>query len=169
MRNIYLLFIAVGVLFLGACNTQDPVKYNNDLITEQLKIVEKIDDLKKAIDNFNVLSPEVAIDQMNIAYDNAVFQIDSGLLKVKNMENFKDDATLKNGATELFTNYKSVVENEYKNVIELYKIPDNMFTKEDSEKLEKLLQEGNEKLSLAYVDFQKVQQTFATDNKLKLE
>lgn len=170
MRNFYLLFVAFGlVLTIQSCKRQSPVDYNNAIIQQQVKIVEKIDELKKAIDNYNVLPADVAIDEMNIAYDKAVFQIDSGMQFIKTAEDFEGDNSMKKGAADLFQAYKSIIESEYKSIIELYKIPDAMFTPEDNEKLEELLETSNSKLNKAYDDFLTVQSEFAKTNNLELE
>lgn len=170
MKKIYSLLLLIGIVVaIQSCEKQSPVEYNNGIIAHQVKIVEKIDELKKAIDNYNVLPPDVAIDEMNIAYDKAVFQIDSGISFIQNVEDFKGDNSLKNGAGKLFITYKEIIEGEYKSIIELYKIPDAMFTTEDSEKLEVLSEESNKKLKTAYEDFIKVQKKFEADNNLKLE
>jgi hypothetical protein len=170
MKKI-LFFLLIGgfVLSIQSCTKESPVDYNNSIIEQQVKIVEKIDELKKAIDNYNVLPADVAIDEMNVAYDKVIFQIDSAMAFIKTVEDFKGDNTLQKGAADLFIGYQSIIETEYKGIIELYKIPDAMFVQADQDKLDELLETSTTKLNTAYDNFTTTQAKFATDNNLVLE
>ncbi len=167
----FLSVIAVLSVFVlvQSCKQESATDYNNKIIAEQQGIVYKIDALKKSIENYNVLSPEDAIKQMNLAYDSVVFQIDSGLAFIKPLEGYKGDLLLKDGAEELFTSYKDIIEHEYKSIIELYKIPDALFTTEDQQKLDLLQEQCNQKLDAAFTKFSEVQKEFASKNNLEID
>lgn len=170
MKKILFILLAGGfILSIQSCAKKSPVDYNNSIIEQEVKVVGKIDELKKAIDNYNVLPADVAIDEMNVAYDNVIFQIDSAMTFIKTVEDFKGDNSLQKGAADLFTNYQSIIETEYKEIIELYKIPDAMFVQADQDKLDELLETSTTKLNTAYDNFTKIQAEFAKNNNLVLE
>ncbi len=157
------LIFAVMLMLVGfsACKQESPAEYNDKIIAKQRLVVEKIDDLKKAIDDYYVLPEDVAFDRMDSAYNAAVFEIDSAITFLNNVEPFKDDASLKNAAIVLFTAYQDVVQHEYKQMIELYKLPDEDFQEEDAKTLDNLKQTSTDKLNTAFNNFVKVQKEFA--------
>ena len=170
MKKLLLLFLTISFISLNqSCKQESPVVYNDLIISHQRKIVEKIDNLKKSINNFNVLPADVALEEIDIAYDQTIAQIDSGIVFLKEVESFKSDTSYKKGAYTLFKNYKSIVENEFKQIIEIYRIPENLYSQEDGVKLDKLNELSTQKFNEAYDNFLKVQAKFAEDNNLVLE
>lgn len=169
MKRFLSIFGIIAVIFLfAACKKQSPKQYNDEIITEQLKIVQKIKALSNAINDYNILPADVAIENMNKAYDSLIFQIDTSTKFVKAMKPFKKDETLKNAALDLFNSYRDVTENNYKKVIELYKLPTNLFTEKESKELDSLKNDASEKINNAFEKFYKVQKKFADDNNLQL-
>jgi predicted metal-binding transcription factor (methanogenesis marker protein 9) len=166
-KNLFFaLLLFVGVF--SACKQESPAEYNDKIIAKQRLIVEKIDDLKKAIDDYNILPEDVAFAKMDEAYNIAVFEIDSAIAFLNTVEPFKDDASLKNAAIVLFTAYQDVVQHEYKQMIELYKLPDDKFKEEDAKTLDNLKQTSIDKLNQAFDNFVKVQKEFAEKNNLSI-
>lgn len=168
-RIIYFLLISIFVLSLHSCKKESAADYNNTIIEQQIAIVLSIDNLKKAIDNYNAIPAKDAIAGMNKSFDEAISLLDSGINVVKALKPFKKDETFKNGALTLFEIYKQIVENEYKEIINLYKIPDEMFKPEDQQKLDELLTNSNKKLEEAYNTFTAIQKQFAEKYNLTLE
>lgn len=170
MKKLNLL---IGVLFLVAlmqsCSQESAVDYNNRIIMQQQEIVYKIDSLKKAIDQYNILPQSEAIDLMNAAYDSVIFQIDSSLSYMSTVEDFKGDLSLKDAAINLFTSYKEIMEEDYKQIIELYKIPDAMFSVSDQQRLDSLLEGSNQKLEDVLNTFVEIHTKFADNNNLVIE
>jgi len=168
-KIIYLLLIPIFIFSLQSCKKESAADYNNSIIEQQIAIVLSIDNLKKAIDNYNAIPAKDAIEGMNKMYDEAIFQLDSGITVVTALDPFKKDATLKTAALTLFNSYKKIIETEYKEIINLYKIPDEMFKTEDQQKLDKLLTESNQKLEESFNAFSLVQKQFAEKHNLTLE
>ena len=170
MKRLFFLFLSISfILLIQSCTQDSPVAYNDSIIDHQRKIVEKIDNLKKAIDNYNVLPADVALEEMDIAYNQTIVQIDSGIVFLNGIESFKSDTSFKKSAFLLFKNYKSVVETEYKQIIEIYRIPQNLYSQEDGDKLDQLNETSTVKLNNAYDVFLTAQAKFAEDNNLVLE
>ena len=55
MKKIIYTLIAVCIIFLISCkpSREKAIKYNDDIITEQVAVVKKIDDLDESINNFD--------------------------------------------------------------------------------------------------------------------
>lgn len=156
------------LIFTQACNKESAEDYNNKIILQQKAIVEEIDNLKKAIDDYNVLPASDAITNMDNAYDSTVFKIDSAIAFLETVEPYKDDATLLDAAKVFFTTYKQIVEDDYKQIIELYKLPDKMFTQDDQQKLDDLLNSTKVELEKSFDKFLKAQKEFSKKNNLNL-
>jgi len=170
MKKISFVILTFSLLIIfQSCEKKSPVEYNDSIIEQQINVVDKIDELKKAIDNYNVLPADVAVSEMDVAYNKTLFQIDTAIIFLQTIEDFKGDNSLRQGADELFKTYKSVVETEYKRIIELYKLPDNLFTEKEILELDELVKTSSKKMNEAYDKFLKVQQEFAKNNKLALE
>ncbi len=170
MKKLLSVFAVLSLIFIiQACKRESAVDYNNRIIEHQQAIVYKIDRLKKAIDNYDILPADEAVKVMNVAYDSALFRIDSGLKYIKKVEDFRGDKSLRDGAENLFNDYKNIIEKDYKQIIELYKIPDEMFTKEDVQTLDSLLETSNAKLEKSFKDFKDIQKEFAKKYDLELE
>ena len=168
-KTVFLSAVFLFSVFFTACKKESPVEYNNKIVQQQVEVVKKIDQLKKSIDDFNILPQNEAINEMNKAYDAAVLQIDTAITVVKGMDAFKSDTTLKNAALNLFISYKKIVMQNYKKVIENYKLPDAMFGAKEAAETQQLINDAKTKLEVAYADFVKVQKEFAKNNNLKLD
>ena len=170
MKKIFgIITVILLLLSVQSCKRETAKMYNNKIITQQVKVVRKIDNLKKSIDDYNILPASEALKNMSAAYDSAVFQIDTSIALIKKMVPFKNDNSLQQAAIKLFTEYKSTIEQNYKQVIELYKLPDQMFTTKDQHKLTRLMKEAKAKLMKSFNDFSSVQKKFGEKNKLSLD
>lgn len=169
MKKVFSLITVISVLFLlQSCKQESAEDYNNKIISQQVSIVKEIDNLKKSIDDYNILPPADALKNMAQAYDATIFQIDSGLAFIQTVEPFKKDNSLQEASIILFNAYKEIVEQDYKQIIELYKLPDSMFTTEEQHKLDSLINLSNQKLQEIFDNFMKSQKYFAKKNNLNL-
>jgi hypothetical protein len=62
MKKIIYTLIAVCIIFLISCkpSREKAIKYNDDIITEQVAVVKKIDDLDESVNNFDADKIEAA-------------------------------------------------------------------------------------------------------------
>lgn len=169
MKKVFSLITVISVLFLlQSCKQESAEEYNNKIINQQVSIVKQIDNLKKSIDDYNILPAAEALKNMDKAYDSTVFQIDSGLAFMETVKPFKKDNSLQEASKTLFNAYKGIVEQDFKQIIELYKLPDSMFTTVEQKKLDSLINLSNQKLQEVYDNFMKSQKSFAKKYKLNL-
>ncbi len=170
MKKIFsIITVTFLLLSVQSCKHETAKMYNNKIINQQVKIVRGIENLKKAIDDYNVIPPIEAIKNMSIVYDSTIFQIDTSIALIDAMKPFKNDNSLQQAAKKLFSDYKGIIEQNYKQIIELYKLPDQMFTKSDQKKLDSLLKDANVKLQSSYNKFYAAQKAFADKYKLSLD
>jgi len=169
MKKIFgFIPVILLLLFIQACNKESAEDYNNKIVLQQKGIVEEIDNLKKSIDDYNVLPASDAITNMDNAYNSTVFKIDSAIAFLETVEPYKNDESLLEAAKVFFTTYKQIVEDDYKQIIELYKLPDKMFTQDDQQKLDDLINSTKVELDESFEKFLKVQQEFSKEYDLNL-
>ena len=169
MKNFWKIFgLLTVILSFVACQKQSPAEYNDNIVKQQIAIIKKMTVLKNSINDYNILPADVAIENMNKAYDSLIFQIDTSTKAVKAMDPFKKDSTFKNAALDLFDSYHNVAVTKYKRVIELYKLPTNMFTEVESQELDSLKNQAAAEIDEAFAKFSEVQNDFAQKNNLNL-
>lgn len=169
MKKFTSILIILSITAFLSCTRQSAADYSNSIILEQQAIVNKIDALKKSINDYYSSSPDTALNLIDAAFDSAVFQIDSGLYFIGKLNNFKNDSSLKNGALELFESYKNVIEKNYSKLIALYKIPETLFSTDDQIEIDSLIEAGNIKFNESFQNFTKIHEEFAKNNNLIIE
>ena len=127
MKKPYnLLLFCIMIIMFTSCtpSKEDAIKYNDLIIDQQTLIVEKINNLYEAMNDFE--HPE----KIEEAYQNALKQIDKGSESVSKMENFGGKSDFREASIKLFVIYKSVVQNELKAMIDIVKKPTAEITPE---------------------------------------
>jgi len=159
--TILLFAILIGSLSTYGQSPKKAAKYNDKIIDEQIQIVIKIDSLIETYTTF--INPDI-----QIAYDEAVKQVDKSIKVVKKMPKFDKSDTFKNNALTLFETYKSILENEHKEMVRLYALPDADFNQEQANKWDKLAEAADAKTQKAIDKFKTEQQEFADKYNLNL-
>jgi hypothetical protein len=121
MKKILFPLFAVLILVLASCGDGgyiDPVAYNDDLVSEQTKVYNKIDSLETIL-NADVVD-EPAIDG---AFEDAIATVTTSIKNVEEMGAYLGDEDFQKVGLALFTEIKSLLENDYKDLYELYKKP----------------------------------------------
>jgi hypothetical protein len=154
------LFISSLLVSCGP-STDDAVKYNDALVSEQTKVFEKESALIEAIsknmpEKFDVLLAELSV------------QVDSSADAVKKMNAFDGKSDLKDAALKVFATYRSVVDSNYRDMIKYAKTPDSLYTQEDDDKVIELSKKIDDKLNKAVEDFVSLQKSFAGKYKFEL-
>lgn len=163
------LFIALIYSLSISCKKQDPVEYNNSIIKLQREAIFSIDNLKKNIDSYSTAYQEESIKNINKSYDSSYFLISRNIEVLKSMKSYKDDDTLRIAAIALFNVYIDILENYYKPLIEIYKLPASQFTDADHEAVANYDFSANKKLDNSFKKFSEIQVKFARKYKLLLE
>ncbi|MBU0488585.1 MAG: hypothetical protein KKA07_10005 [Bacteroidetes bacterium] len=141
--------------------TDDPALYNNAIVKEYNKVVEK--SLCYSLEQVhNDQDEEVAKARTAV-----VEQINTAIGTLKDMEGFKGDSKLKNEALDILKLYLDAFRVDFKDANELKKGSNDSY--EAMEKYLKSLTKAEKKLQEAGAQFQKAQQAFAEKNNLKIK
>jgi hypothetical protein len=157
MKKLF-LGMGVAVLFLlTACGptTDQAVAYNDQLIAEQIKIVDKLNALDQSLEDY-----ESGLFAQ--AHADLLTQIEASTKVVTAAEDFDGKADYKTELLALFTAYKSAAEGEYKQMVDIYQLPDSLYTKDDENRFNELWAASNEKINGAMDKFNVFQESFAT-------
>ncbi len=158
MHKYYFLLV---LLFLASCSPspKQASKYNNMLIRQQRKVIEKMDDL---INSFSLYNKK----QMDQAYQDLLKTIDQAIDTVSNMGGFDGSTEFRDKTLELLKLYKDVTENEFHTVLNLLSKKD--YSNNDAKIVSETMLQARNRLSRANKDFEQYQQQFAKKYNLKL-
>jgi hypothetical protein len=159
LKYALLLFFVMSAGLTFAQN-QEARKYNDKIITEQHNIASR---MVKFFGSFKTASLESMKSQRTML----VAQIDKSIVKIKAMKGFENDTKLRDGALELLGFYKSTLEKEYNEMIQL--ISNRSRSKEDNDKLEKYKNDLIGKEEDMDNKFSQIQEDFAARHKLILQ
>jgi len=163
MKRILGLLSLSLVLILSSCGptAEEAAEYNDKIIAEQSAIVVKIDKLDES---FQYYIPA----DMDAAYNEAINQISKSVEAVTALDKFDGKTDFKDEALVLFSSYKTILESEYKEMVRIYKIPDEQFTEDNYAQWDKLDEASKRKLDEALTKFSAVQEEFAKKYNLTL-
>lgn len=165
MKRTMTLVMLTAVLFFTACGptTDDAIKYNDQIIDQQVKIIGTIDNLYDALEKWTNHGG------MDAAYQNAMKQVELGTADVSAMDKFDGSTEFKDAALKLFGIYKSVLDNEFKEMIAINKLPDDQYTTEMKAKFDQLNDMAFKKMDDGLNELQVVQNRFAAKYKFEIE
>jgi len=146
---------------IGYTNVESAA-YNDKIIESQSSIITKIDDLTNSFTDY---IPQV----MDLCLKNAIDETNKQLELIEKINSFYGDDVLRQAAIELFKCYKSVIENEFNQMVTIYKIPDEHFKDEHFQEFDDLQNTALKKMSEAEEKFTKIQDEFATKYNLLLK
>jgi hypothetical protein len=162
MRNFTLIFLAIVSIFTSCGPTvEDAINYNDTIIERHDQITVKI---RKLIDTYDKFIPA----EMDKAYNDALTTTNDAIDFATKLKPFEEDSSFKNGALKLFKTYKEVLETEHKRIIELLKLPEEDYGKDEVKEFEQLISSSNEKINLGQTELTKIQQQFAKTHKFEI-
>ena len=165
MKKIFISII--GLLFLStiivSCSpsANDAIKYNDELVSLQNKVYEKESALLDAISKNTP-------DKLDTLFANLSKQINESTKKVEALSNFDGKSDMKDAVLKIFSTYKNIAGNEYKNMISYSKIPDSLYTPGDDDKVLELSKKIDDKINKSIDDFIRLQKQFAAKYKFEL-
>ncbi len=131
MKKIIIPVLTVLVLGFVACDLKqmDPGTYNDSLVGYDAQLMAKLDSLELILDsNFET-------EEADKAFETCLAKIDEVIKLTEEMGAFKGDDKFQKAGLEFFNEVKSLVENEYKEIYELYKIPEDKLTEAEINKM----------------------------------
>ena len=132
------------------------------MIEEQLKIVSLFDSLNYCLDSN--ISQQLLPIQKKLSN-----QIEESLKKINKIEEFDKNSNYKKNIEALFNVYKDITNNEYYKIINIYILPDSLYSNEEEVKLNIFWNEAFKKVQNQLFEFNKVQVDFSKKYNFKLE
>lgn len=139
-----LLLLTLSVIVFTNCDrvTQTiAIKHNDALITESDKVVSAFDEVSNSLTSFNA-------DSINNALQKYNYQINQALQNINTSVALKD-SSLKLATIEMLNTFKSVGENEFSEIRDIYTLPDSLYTKTEEEEVTALATAIDEKIETA--------------------
>lgn len=158
MKMLHYSFVLLSFIFFISCHkgpSQEEInKYLEDIANQENLVLQKLNDLIDAYDNFN------STDELQEAYNAVIVQLDESEKAVNNIKGFEDDDVLKASALEFFKEIKTLMDNEHKRIVELYSMPDEQFKEKEQLELENLRDSSNKKADAIMSKAEKAYSTF---------
>ena len=163
-KTIPFIMIALFVGILSSCGpTRDQaVDYNDKIINEQIAIFEKMEQL---IDTYENYQP----DLMDAAYEKTLTQINQSIKNIEALPEFDGSTTFRDAGVTLFKLYKSVLENEHKQIIKLLKLPDSQYGDAEVKQTGDLSDAADEKINQGISNLDLIQSEFAMKYDFEIE
>ncbi len=156
MKKLSFFLVLALSFLLTKCGptTDDAINYNDRLIDIELNVIDKID----AVDNaFATYDPKLIEPAMN----EAISEIEKAVKQVEEIGDFDGDSEFKDALSDLLNLFKSQLNNEYKEQLEIYKLPDDKYTETEENRYNELLNKMDEECTEAFRKFTDAQQKFA--------
>lgn len=151
--------LAVVILFVASfyscdrINQKIAIKHNDAVIEASDKVVFAFDKLNSALATFNPDSIDMALTAYNLQVNNSLQELN----KVVSI----NDTSLKAGTREMLHVFKSVGDNEYKQISNIYHIPDSLYTEKEEKEVTDIATAIDEKIEAAQLKQKNAQKQFA--------
>ena len=129
MKKFIFPIVAILVFTFTSCNNnsyEDPEEYFNDMIAQQTEVITKTDSLNRLL-NANELNEMI----VNGAFDDAISTTNKSIKFVEKMGAYEEDKAFQTATLDLLKTIKELLENEYKDIYNLYKKDITEWTDED--------------------------------------
>lgn len=154
MKNLIIITIALFALTNCDRVTQNlAIKHNDALIEESGKVIDVFNNLNNSLATYNPDTIDIAL----MYYNN---QINSSLVNINKVILLKD-STLKLATKNMIEVFKSVGENEFIKIRDIYTISDSLYSDEDAAEITALATTIDKKVEIAQNMQREAQKAFA--------
>jgi hypothetical protein len=149
--------IVCGLMLIAACGpTKDQaITYNDAITDEHALVMDKFDALFASYDEYE--NPSA----MDNAYTDAVNAVDAATKNFEAMKDFDGETAFRDEAIALMKVYKSLLDNEFKQMIVIYKLPEDQYTEEKKAEWQGLRDEAVRKMDEGLAKIKAEQEKFA--------
>jgi hypothetical protein len=159
--QIYLsLFAGMTLMSCGGPSVK-PEVYNDSLVIQQIRVVEKADELQDAFDSY--VSAEMRMRHQQLSR-----QIDASLKQVVEMKAYEDDDSFRQSALSMLKGYENLVKKEYIEAEKILAQSDSLYSDGDEARLEILYKQIDKLSDELTSNFKRAQEDFARKYKLSL-
>lgn len=154
MKKIVIVsLLAANLISCDRINQKIAIKHNDAVIEVSNKVIASFDNLIGSLGTFNPDSIDIALNQYNLIISNSF----NDLNKVISL----NDTSLKVETKKMLEVFKSVGENEFKQISTIYHLPDSLYTKTEEKEVNDIATAIDEKIETAELKQQKTQKEFA--------
>ncbi|MCX7862416.1 MAG: hypothetical protein N2449_05415 [Bacteroidales bacterium] len=161
MKHI-VYYLVIFIIFLSCKNlTDEAIKYNDQIISQQQKIVHLFNQLDSSFADTTTRSYNEYYTQLKNEIQNQQKQIDS-------LPPFNGSYEFKEQYKQLLNVYFDAVNTDYKKMIDWYNLPDNQFSQAIADSFNNSYQNANKKIEHAVNKFLEFQYNFAKEYNFSL-
>ncbi len=155
MKKILSIVVCFAVvLCVVNCSGSGAINYNDRIVGYQGKIIEKMLDLSNT---FQKGDPAVMDTKLKVLQ----LQINESLAGVSQMQDFKGNTRLRDGAVALFEFYQSIASTEYPEIINILSLGAENITDSDRDRLLEMQKDITEREAKFDNELQAAQKEFA--------
>jgi hypothetical protein len=162
--NIYIkLSLSFLLLFIISCGPtpEDAKAYKQKINNIHKNVVLVADSLETAFESFDSTQIKYAMHRANVVSQKAISEL-------KELKPITPDSFLFKATGHYFQTFREVLGNEYREKLDLYCIPDENFTFDDQEQIERLDMKKREKLRTAAQKLKDAEAKFAEEYNLQI-
>ena len=154
MKKIVIVSLfAATLISCNRINQRVAIKHNDEVIEVSNKVIASFDQLIGSLGSYNPDSIDLALTHYNLLVSNSF----NDLNKVTSL----NDTSLKVETKKMLEVFKSVGENEFKQISDIYHLPDSLYTKTEEKEVNDIATAIDEKIETAELKQQKTQKEFA--------
>lgn len=165
----FLLFILIFPLLYASCHYKKRKEVRQKEANEYLQsVISQTDKIVNLFNAFIQFSSYNQLDSMKVCQKRINSSIEMYADSLQQLEPYKDQTVLRDGAIEYLKGIKDINDNEFSALIDLYSIPEDKFTNADNNKIDSVSNSLDTKISNITNKFLIAQTDFAKRHKLKL-
>jgi hypothetical protein len=155
MKTEIITLASLILLFISCTpSKEEAVDYNDKLVNEQILVATSIDSLNELISNKDTI-------QIKNCYNDLLNTITKSTNKIDSMNDFDNNSDYKNYIKKLLQAYREIIENEYKNLINICYLPDTLISQDTLIFFNSTLNTINNSISIQTKEFNTFQENFA--------
>lgn len=155
-KNLFYSLLLIVVVFITSCGptVEDAIKYNDNIIAEETAIIDKINTLDNEFRTYDPLLIEPALDS-------ALIQVKHSIGVLEGIKDFDGTKEFKDQTLEFFKMFKSQLENEYSEMLKIYKLPEDKYTTVEEDRYNELIKKIDDEYKAQFEKFSSTQKAFA--------
>lgn len=164
IRFFTLILLVLAVWLSPSCNQEEqpsPAAYNDSLVIEQLRIMERVERLEESFETY-------VKEEMELTYDRLGNQLKEAKKKLAKIKSYEGSTAFRDGFRELIDAYEGLWEKEYRSALNILSKSDSLYTTTDEARLDVLFNQIDNTSEQATARFKKIQDDFAAQHKLVL-
>ncbi len=165
MKKYWLIFFCFA-LIIGCKNQQEEKieikEYNDKMIAIQSSVDRSVVSLIGAINSFEKDLMEEALKRAILTTETAIENFNGQKIENEKLNTFNTEME------SLLKAYRSIINNEFYEIVEIYSLPDEEYAKEHENLISDLFDEALKQYSIALAGFKDFQEAFAERHGLVL-